>query len=598
MKMTPNKRALVIALLIALGTLGVVVPAMAADATVQSDDVGWVHQGQPNTGHCGTNAPVVDTASTDRKTQFQFTTVTPNPSTTNIASAKLRIWVIDTLNDSGLVLTASDRNVSSQDGCQITWNNWGGVGNTLGTRTGAVTKGSWVEINLTFNLGDLPENGRTGIVVSSNKSTVLRFQTDIQSHVPELELTYAPAATTTTVAPTTTTTPSGTCGTVTAPGAYGAGSTGPGNEVRDTSGTQATTSTYTSVLSGASSGTEVLLRAGSYGTLTVPSGVIVKPYDCEAVTASGLSMASGSSGQPTTVAGITFSTTNQWLQRFDGRTTSQHDFLLRNLKIRQDNSSNTETFRLEDDVDNWTLTGSDLMGAPDNHIIKVMENESELPAGDGVMPRNITITNNRIAHTTATGEDGLQIEGSQSVLAEHLSFGYQGEEMVDVKDPSAGVVFRALDLDNDGTFTNADGNQSGDLTPNGGQALITTTLELQLLNSRFAGSGCFLEVGGYSIETDPVISGNVLSTCEVNIRSSDGVEFKNNAWTGGVLDIGNTGDVPTNLDLGPGNTFTGPITLKTEAGSGYVCDGNDFVGTGSDFPQEGTLTCTNEAVPT
>ena len=65
---------------------------------------------------------------------------------------------------------------------------------------------------------------------------------------------------------------------MTSPPEYGAGSVGPGNEDRDTTGTQATTSNYTTVLAAANSGDEVLLRAGTtYGNLNIPAGVTVKP---------------------------------------------------------------------------------------------------------------------------------------------------------------------------------------------------------------------------------------------------------------------------------------------------------------------------------
>jgi hypothetical protein len=165
-----------------------------------------------------------------------------------------------------------------------------------------------------------------------------------------------------------------------APGIWG-WFVGPGNEDRDTTGTQATTSNYTTVLAAANSGDEVLLRAGTtYGNLNIPAGVTVKPYDCEPVTASSFDLQNGS-----TIAGFTVSSTSaQWLDRIDGRTTAITDVEIRNMTLR---GGTTEAIRIEDDVDGVLITGSDIDGGQNNHAIKVMDANFT-----GNFPRNVTIT--------------------------------------------------------------------------------------------------------------------------------------------------------------------------------------------------------------
>lgn len=559
-------------------------PAFADTTSIQSDDVGWVQENQPTTGHCGSLTNVSNVAGNRQKSSFQFPVNLPAGST--ITSATLRIYATTSWGASGTQLTAFDRDVTAADGCTIKWStaDWGGggaYGAQLGQRVGSIAKNTYVSIPLTTNLSQVATTGRTGIVVTTNVSSgVLKFKTDLGTNKPFLDLTYSvtpTTTTTTTVAPTTTTTPPGDSPCVSALPApeYGASSdVGPGREPRDTTGTQATTSNYTTVLAAAQPGEEVLLRAGTYGALNVPTGVTVKPYDCEEATSSTFDLHSGS-----TVAGFTVSSSAQWLDRITGPLT---DIEIRNMRLL----GATETLRVEGDVDGVTIIGSDIQGGTVNHAILIGVGGQPAP-----YPRNVLISNNFVAGT-ATGEDAVQFQASSAPsLVEHLSFGAVGEEFVDVKTPST-VTFQNLLLDNDGP------NNNVNLTPGGGCALLTSADTVVLRHSLFQGGqgGCMLEIGGYGEATDPLIEDNQVNDTEVLVRSSDGVIYRNNVQNRGIFALGttNAGDRPQNLAIGPGNTFNGPGTVKVNSGSTYTCDGNIWTGTWS---KEGTLNCTNQPVP-
>jgi len=585
-----TRRLFVLFAVLAAAVALYVVPAQAATLTITSDDVGWIQQNQPNGTHCGSFTYANGSGTQGRKASFQFP-MAALPAGSTITAATLRVYAASNTNSSA-VLTAYDRNVTAFDGCSITWNNFPALGAQLGVSTAGVNKNQYKSIPLTTNLADIATTGRMAITVTTQVSTDLKFQSYIGVNPPKLDITYTPAATTTTSSTTTTTIPpSTTCGAVTSPPEYGAGSVGPGNEDRDTTGTQATTSNYTTVLAAANSGDEVLLRAGTtYGNLNIPAGVTVKPYDCEPVTASSFDLQNGS-----TIAGFTVSSTSaQWLDRIDGRTTAITDVEIRNMTLR---GGTTEAIRIEDDVDGVLITGSDIDGGQNNHAIKVMDANFT-----GNFPRNVTITNSTVKKEffASPGEDAVQLEGTSSpVVLSHLSFpGLTGEEFIDVKSPSAGVTI------NNNLLDSRSGNGSGqgtNWTPGGGCALLTSDMAPLFFHNKVI-DDCFLEVGGYGINTNPVIDQNIIDDTEVVIRSSNGAVLKRNIQTRGILDLGtsNPGDVPTNLVIGGtgvGNTFKGPMTLKVEPASGYSCTGNTWDTSAGSFTQEGTLTCTSNPVP-
>lgn len=585
-KLVPLAVVLAVLAVIAAVSQLLPIPAYADTGTIATDDQLWVEQANPNTttGHCTTWSSVNGSATAGKRIMVSFPTAGVVPTGQVVTAATLRVYPKANYSGNNLSVKAYTR--TGAINCNVTWNNLGTVGSQVGISSGSFAKNTYKSI--TLDPASVNTAGRTAFVLDATAASLMEFKADSSVggfNPSKLDLTYSTAATTTTVAPTTTTTPpTGACVSAHAVPEYGAADDiGPGREDRDTTGTQATTSNYITVLAAAQPGDEVLLRAGSYGSLNIPPGVSVKPYDCEQVTSGTFNLHDGS-----TVAGFTASASSA---QYVDEIASTDQATIRNMRVR---GGTGDGIRISGDSAGVTIIGSDVDGGQANHAILVGVTGQAAP-----YPSTIKITNSyvsKVFYAGSLGEDGVQWQASQGTANEvaNLSFGKVGEEFIDVKKPST-VTIHHNDLDNDGPADNVN------LTPGGGCALLTSDAAPVFQHNRLWGGqgGCVLEIGGYQsdgIWANAVITDNQVTDTEVLLRGSDGVQYTGNAHTRGILGLGTSNDAtdrPKNLTIS-GNAFVGPGTVKVNSGSTYTCDGNTWTGT---WAQEGTLTCTNQPVP-
>jgi hypothetical protein len=323
--------------------------------------------------------------------------------------------------------------------------------------------------------------------------------------------------------------------------AHGAGRTGPSAEACTSNGTQVGN---TSTIAG--SGT-ALLKAGTYGSLKVPPGATVKPYDCGDVTIAG----TVSLGNGATLAGVTVRSDARWVIRIGG-----HDITVRNSTIQ---GGSVEAVRIHDNARNVTLVGNNLDGGRNNHVVKVKAESGS------AHPDAIVIDNNVFSkrYYSTSSEDLLQLEGHRHVTVTNNTFANNpsGEDGVDVKQGTEGMVMRG------NRFLGGDIN-SECLLVQGGHA------------NNVVVDNVFQDCGAVSLGAHPELRAlpwwrferNRLTNSQLRLRRSDRAELINNEMRGGTLKLGissNPDDVPRNLRI-EGTTFDG-VEIDNNLRHAYTC---------------------------
>ena len=327
---------------------------------------------------------------------------------------------------------------------------------------------------------------------------------------------------------------------------YGAGRTGPRAEACETAGTPVEAA---SEIVGAGT---FLLRGGTYGSVTVPAGAIVKPYDCEPVTIAG----SVELGDGATLAGVTVTSDEAWVLEIDGS-----DITVRHNTIT---GGTTEAVRIHGDARDVTLVGNRLDGGRDHHVVKVSGEE-------GARPDDILIHANRLTrqHYDTPGEDLLQLEGHVHVTITHNTFAQnpRGEDGIDVKQGTDGALVAS------NRFV--------------GTAIREECLLVQGGRARtIVRDNLFATCEGVSIGASPEegrrpwwrFARNVLRDSTLFLRQSAHAEVLRNTMTGGVLKLGveGGGDTPHRPRVF-GNTFR-RVTVENRLRPGdYQCGDNTFV---------------------
>lgn len=208
--------------------------------------------------------------------------------------------------------------------------------------------------------------------------------------------------------------------TSTGDGNVGAGETGSGAEGCQTDGTRVDS---TGDVNGSG---RYLLSGGDYGSLSIPSGATVKPYDCAKVTINGTVRL----GDGATLAGVVVSSDASWVLKIGGK-----NITVRNNTIR---GGSIEAVRIHDNARNVKLVGNDIDGGRNNHVVKVKSESS------GANPDAIVIRNNRFSktHYGGSSEDLLQLEGHNYVEITENTFANnpRGEDGVDVKQGTQGML--------------------------------------------------------------------------------------------------------------------------------------------------------------
>lgn len=218
---------------------------------------------------------------------------------------------------------------------------------------------------------------------------------------------------------------------------------GPSASTPETTGTQATTSTYQSVIAAASPGDVVLLRAGTYTAgLTVPNGTVgsyitIKPYNGESVTVSG----DWQPGNYVIFDGITFRHPTRLASVLIQNTsaTAIHDFKYLYCSMRD---GGTEAVRIAGNVTDWEIGYCYLDGGDKRHSMKTHYQVGG--ADSGYAPANFNIHHCEITHilrgnsSLVPGEgDLLQIEGFNGI--NYIEYNYFHDEphenALDIKPP-------------------------------------------------------------------------------------------------------------------------------------------------------------------
>lgn len=323
------------------------------------------------------------------------------------------------------------------------------------------------------------------------------------------------------------------------------GPVGPAAEPATTSGVEITA---TSQISSLSSGQVGLMRAGTYGSFSIPAGVTVKPYNGESVTVNGaITLGNGS-----TVAGLTVNPTGQWGIRLDRNNASPFtNQTIRNMRIH---GGSVECVRVSRNVQNFLIEGCELSGGY-NHCLKVYgENENLPPSG--------TIRNCLI-YSPQT-EDALQIERSGFVSVEHCEFGATQEERVDLK--SAATVRKCQFNDASGGHLLSTAGVTGD------RSIIEDNL---FLGNRYIHIGANLgDRPSATLRRNTIGGGQLLVR-----RSQHPITIESNVKTGGTIQLGTTEpqDWPSNLTLSD-NSFTNVNLNASNMGGEFTCSDNAIVG--------------------
>jgi len=209
---------------------------------------------------------------------------------------------------------------------------------------------------------------------------------------------------------------------------------GPSQEPAETTGTQATTSNYTTVIGSANSGDVVLMRGGTYTSdLTVPAGVTVKPYNQESLLITGQWTIGGDN---VTIAGLTWDVGNGKQRCIIASQNSSN--ALENLEIRYCafKGGTTNNIRLDYNIQNARIHHNTLESAYCNHLIHTHYKDSPTYG-----PGNIEIDHNIFGDCFL--EDQIQIHGSTGDHdIHHNNFvGNVGEESIDIKQAKGPYTF-------------------------------------------------------------------------------------------------------------------------------------------------------------
>lgn len=326
-------------------------------------------------------------------------------------------------------------------------------------------------------------------------------------------------------------------------GKYGAGRTGPAAESCATDGTRVSSA---SQIDG---GGTFLLEGGTYGSLRVPSGATVKPFDCEKVAIRG----TVSLGNGATLAGVTVTSDAGWVVNIGGR----------NITLRHNaiSGGSTETVRIRDNATDVRLEGNTLDGGRNNHVVKVKSESS------GRHPADIVIHNNRFTkmHYSSSSEDLLQLEGHRNVTITNNTFSNnpRGEDGVDVKQGTQGMVMRR------NHFIGGNINSECLLVQGGYARNIVENNHFEDCNA--------ISLGAHpEARLDPWwrFAGNLVENSELRLRRSENAEVVNNVMVGGVLKLGIAGgdDVPRNPTIS-GNKLT-DVSIANRVAGDLTCADN------------------------
>jgi pectate lyase len=336
-----------------------------------------------------------------------------------------------------------------------------------------------------------------------------------------------------------------------------------------TGGTQATPLDAATVIAAARPGTTVLLRAGTYRGFAVPAGrpgspVTVKPFDCAKVLVKGGIQVSSW----TVLAGLEVEAPRvDWVLKIgSGSATPVTDVTVRNSRVR---GGTIEAIRIFDSARRITLSGNDLDGGRDNHVVKVSSEEGIYHPADVVLAGNYLHKNH---YGTAATEDLFQAEGHHTVTLTRNTFGDNpGEDGIDIKTGTGGVTV---------TDNYFDGSRI-----NGECALIQGEGGNNLIEGNYFDRDCSLSVGANLASSTAVVRQNYLVDSELRLRKSFGTRVLDNTLVGGlfILGLAADDDQPRGAVI-QGNIFSRTETLDraTAAGFSYECTRNTLFTTSGD----------------
>jgi hypothetical protein len=253
---------------------------------------------------------------------------------------------------------------------------------------------------------------------------------------------------------------------------------GPANEACETRGVVLDSSdAWKSRIETAGAAETILLSGGTYswsGTLSVPAGVTVKPYDCQDARLIGTSSQEGvgvavTAASGAVVAGLHIeSDSHEKLIELKG---SILDVMFRNNRLH---GGRNDAIVLQGPLRNVALTGNDINSGPaqpggitsssGGHVIYIKED------GSGNVPDGVSIVANRIRGSyfgdLLAGDDTIAVQGGKGIVIEGNWFteSYNIENVIDLKlMPSTPVSIRLNYVENNflGTHGGQDGNPGG-----------------------------------------------------------------------------------------------------------------------------------------
>jgi len=338
--------------------------------------------------------------------------------------------------------------------------------------------------------------------------------------------------------------------------AYGAGGTGPAAEACETDGTR-----VGEVDAIAGAGT-FLLGGGRYGSMSVPPGATVKPYDCQRVLIGGMV----SLGDGSTLAGVTVQSDTDWALLLEGE----------NIEVRNNvvNGGAVEAVRIGGDASDVTLVGNTLDGGRDHHVVKV---DGTAESGS---PDNIVIRNNRFTkeYYDDSSEDLLQLEGHNQVEITENTFSTnpRGEDGIDVKQGIEGALIQRNHFEGSDIAAEC--------------LLVQGGFAENIVRDNFFEDCNAVSLGAHPEERlEPWwrFEGNRLENSTLRVRRSRNAEIVGVEMVGGTLQLGLGGhdDTPRELRL-TRNRFVG-VTIDNNLTRGYTCADNVL-----ERPAGDSLACT------
>jgi hypothetical protein len=339
------------------------------------------------------------------------------------------------------------------------------------------------------------------------------------------------------------------------------------NEPCVTNGTRVTPQDHYSDISRAQPGTTILLSAGTYEHLSVPAGGVgkpltIKPFDCERVLIRGSLEVSSYN----VIAGVEVEAPdNRWVMRIGSNSSRPvTDVTIRNSTIR---GGVIDAIRIVDNASRITLTGNDLDGGRDNHVVKVASDE-------GVYhPHDITLSNNNLHKNYFRGsstEDLFQAEGHGTVMLTGNIFGYNpGEDGVDIKTGTGGVTvvsnyFAGPQINAECVLVQGDGGAN-------------------LIEGNYFNRSCTLSVGAHLDSSTAIVRHNFLVDSELRLRRSFGAQVVDNTVVSGTFTLGlEADDQPRDVVIKNNLFLRTRVHDRTAAGSAYRCLQNIMSATSGD----------------